>query len=66
MTTNLIINHGWWGHLFDGNEKNVRDGLRFFRNHKDTFFAPPKFNHINELISKSGSERPGLFVQSGH
>src|SRR5215203_6412332 len=19
MTANLIINHGWWGHLFDGN-----------------------------------------------
>ena len=22
-TANLIINHGWWGHLFDGNEQNV-------------------------------------------
>ena len=61
MTTNLIVNHGWWGHLFDGDERNVRDGQRFFSHHKDTFFAPPKFTHawvtaenVNDLIAKSG------------
>jgi hypothetical protein len=65
MTTNLIINHGWWGHLFDGNERNVQDGQRFFANHKDTLFSPPKFNHawitaenVNELIQKSGASGP--------
>src|SRR5438128_1075394 len=26
MATNLIVNHGWWGHLFDGDERNVQDG----------------------------------------
>src|SRR5690606_29011385 len=29
-TANLIINHGWWGHLFDGSEINVENGQRFF------------------------------------
>ena len=32
MATNLIINHGWWGHLFDGNPANVAAGNRFFAN----------------------------------
>jgi hypothetical protein len=65
MTSNLIINHGWWGHLFDGDERNVRDGKRFFGKHKDTFFSPPKFNHawvtaenVNELICNSGVSGP--------
>jgi hypothetical protein len=63
MVTNLIINHGWWGHLFDGDEKNVTDGRRFFANNKDTFAAPPQFNHawitaenVNDLIAKSGAQ----------
>jgi hypothetical protein len=65
MTTNLIVNHGWWGHLFDGNDRNVRDGKRFFANHKDTFFSPPRFHHawitaenVNELIRESGVSGP--------
>ena len=29
MTSNLIINHGWRGHLFDGNSFNVEAGKRF-------------------------------------
>ena len=60
-TTNLIINHGWWGHLFDGNAELVKAGKKFFANHKDTFLYPPRFTHawvtaenVNELISKSG------------
>lgn len=65
MTANLIINHGWWGHLFDGLKKNVEDGKRFFSNQKDTFFAPPKFTHawvtaenVNDLIRESGVSGP--------
>jgi hypothetical protein len=45
MAANLIINHGWWGYLFDGNERNVKDGNRFYSNHKDTFLHPPSFTH---------------------
>jgi hypothetical protein len=42
-TANLIINHGWWGHLFDGSEHNVKAGEAFFSQHKDTFLYPPRF-----------------------
>src|SRR5258706_8618356 len=61
MVSNLIINHGWSGSLFDGNERNVQDGIRFFSNHKDTFFHPPRFTtawitaeNVNEKIAQSG------------
>jgi hypothetical protein len=60
-TTNLIINHGWWAHLFDGDEENVKKGNSFFRNHKDTFLYPPKFTqawitaeNVNRLLIDSG------------
>jgi hypothetical protein len=65
MTTNLIVNHGWWGFLFDGNEESVKAGQRFFSRNKDTFFYPPKFTtawvtaeNVNELIAKSGVTGP--------
>jgi hypothetical protein len=61
MTTNLIVNHGWWGHLFDGNLRNVQDGRRFFANHKDTFLHPPTFTqawitaeNVNDLLISAG------------
>jgi hypothetical protein len=62
MTTNLIINHGWWGHLFDGNADNVAAGKRFFAQCRETAFSPPTFTHgwvtaenVNELISSAGA-----------
>lgn len=61
-TANLIINHGWWGHLFDGNEELVRAGKAFFAQHKDTFLHPPRFmrawitaENVNDLIVESGA-----------
>lgn len=64
-TSNLIINHGWWGHLFDGNEKNVRAGEAFFSKNKDTFLYRPRFTkawvtaeNANELIASSGASGP--------
>lgn len=61
MSTNLILNHGWWGYLFDGNQRNVDRGRAFFRNAKDKFLCPPKFTHawitaenVNDVISESG------------
>jgi hypothetical protein len=60
-TANLIINHGWWGHLFDGNADNVQKGTAFYASHKDTFLYPPKFKcawitaeNINQLVSDCG------------
>jgi hypothetical protein len=61
-TTNLIINHGWWGHLFDGGQDNVARGRAFFEGHKDTFIHPPTFTRawitaesVNEVIARSGT-----------
>jgi hypothetical protein len=60
-TANLIINHGWWGHLFDGNPNGVKRGTAFYTSHKDTFLHPPNFKcawitaeNINQLISECG------------
>jgi hypothetical protein len=64
-TANLIISHGWWGHLFDGNEKNVKTGEAFFAQNKDTFLYPPRFTkawitaeNVNEKIAQSGARGP--------
>jgi hypothetical protein len=64
-TANLIINHGWWGHLFDGDEENVKDGKAFFSQHKDTFLYPPRFTkawitaeNVNDQIAESGASGP--------
>ena len=61
-TANLIINHGWWGHLFDGLEAHVRLGKAFYSQLADTCFYPPRFTHawitaenVNELILGSGA-----------
>ncbi len=60
-TANLIINHGWWAHLFDGDRANVQEGVRFFSKHKDTFLYPPRFTqawitaeNVNDLLETSG------------
>lgn len=64
-TANLIINHGWWGHLFDGNEDRVRAGRAFFASCKDTFLHPPRFTkewitaeNVNDVIARSGATGP--------
>jgi len=58
---NLIINHGWWGHLFDGNAYGVKRGTAFYASHKDTFLHPPSFKcawitaeNINQLVADCG------------
>ena len=64
-TANLIINHGWWGHLFDGDADNVVRGRAFYAHHKDTFARPPNFHcgwitveNINQLVLDSGLRGP--------
>lgn len=64
-TANLIINHGWRGLLFDGNEKNVKLGKAFYAKSKDTFAWPPKFvqawitaESVNDLIRQNGFSGP--------
>lgn len=61
-TANLILHHGWWGYMFDGDESNVARGVDYFHNAKDTSLYPPKFNHawitaenVNDVIEKAGA-----------
>ncbi len=62
-TANLIINHGWSGLLFDGDEQNISRGKSFYSNLKDTFIWPPKLvkswinaENVNSLILSNGFE----------
>lgn len=64
-TTNLIVNHGWWGYLFDGNQKNVDVGRDFFSSNKDTFRHPPRFQktwitaeNVNDELRRAGVDGP--------
>ena len=64
-TANLIINHGWHGLMFDGNEQLVERGRAFYSGLGDTFCFPPKLvnawltrENINDLIRKNGFEGP--------
>jgi len=61
MATNLIINHGWEGLLFDGDADQVKSARDFFREHPSTFACPPAVVHawldvdnVNALISEYG------------
>jgi hypothetical protein len=61
MSANLIINHGWEGLLFDGDEEMVERGRNFFLNNQSTWLYQPIFKHawltrdnINQLISENG------------
>src|SRR6516162_1966605 len=39
MATNLILNHGFDGYLFDGDQANISTANRFFRSKKDPDYA---------------------------
>jgi len=60
-SANLIINHGWTGLLFDGDEEAVSKGKSYYSKCKDTAIFPPQLVHawidtenINTLISSHG------------
>lgn len=60
-TANLIINHGWKGLFFDGSEKKIRNGQKFYARCLDTQLWPPKLVHtwitarnINALLQENG------------
>jgi hypothetical protein len=63
MSTNVIINHGWEGFLFDGNERLVSSGKRFFAEHPATRGMPPALlqvwvtaENVNDLLRSAGVE----------
>jgi hypothetical protein len=61
MATNLILNHGFDGYLFDGDQANISAANRFFRSQKDCFAYPPVLTNVwitaenvNDLLTRSG------------
>ena len=61
MAANLIINHGYKGYLFDGNQDAVNAAASFFKNQKDCYLVEPTIktawitrDNINDLLKNSG------------
>lgn len=61
MAANLIINHGWEGLLFDGDQESVNQGVDFYRYNPATFIHPPIFKqawltreNVDKLIEENG------------
>ena len=64
-TANLIVNHGWSGLLFDGDEELIERGRAFYSRLRDTHDCPPTLvcswitrENINTLIKENGIEGP--------
>jgi hypothetical protein len=64
-TTNLIVNHGWNGLLFDGDKRLVEKGRAYYSRLGDTAAYPPAFvnawitrENVNELLKQNGFEGP--------
>ena len=60
MSANFIINHGWEGLLFDGDQNSVNEGIKYYSQHKSTYLHPPIFKrawitteNINQLITEN-------------
>jgi hypothetical protein len=61
MSANLIINHGYKGYLFDGDDYNVRTAEEFFRSQKECLLVQPAIkrawitkSNINNLLEDIG------------
>jgi hypothetical protein len=64
-TANLIVNHGWHGLLFDGNQRLIQDGRAFYSRLGDTFCYPPRLvstwitrENVNQIVQENGFEGP--------
>lgn len=58
---NLVVNHGWQGLLFDGDEANVTHARGFYSAARRTFVSPPTVvqswitaENINDLVAGHG------------
>lgn len=63
MATNLILNHGYQGFLFDGDDQNIKRAKKFFKSKKDCLLTPPLIrrawvtkDNINDLLCESGAQ----------
>jgi hypothetical protein len=64
MATNLILNHGYMGFLFDGSEENIAAAALFFNSKKDCLLVKPKLKsswitaeNVDELLRESACPR---------
>lgn len=64
MSTNLILNHGFEGFLFDGSQKNIHRAEIFFKRKKDCVLSFPSLcsswitrENVNSVLSDSGVPR---------
>lgn len=62
MSTNLILNHGFKGYLFDGSAENIKRADNFFSNKKDCLLVRPEIkqawitvDNVNSLLSGIGA-----------
>ena len=58
---NLIVNRGWRGLLFDGDDHNIAAGREFYRSGSNTFWYPPKLvpawitrDNVSDLVAEHG------------
>jgi hypothetical protein len=63
MATNLILNHGFDGYLFDGDPRNIESARGFFQSKKDCLLYIPVLRHawitidnVNEQLIAAGCE----------
>lgn len=61
MSANLILNHGWYSLLVDGDSNKVNSGIEFFSQHPSTKNSGPKFLHqwidrdsVNTMVKEAG------------
>jgi hypothetical protein len=62
MATNLVLNHGFMGFLFDGDSQSIEIANKFFRSKKDCLLLPPYLRaawitkeNVNELLMEAGA-----------
>lgn len=62
MSTNLILNHGYEGFLFDGSQEKINRARSFFSTKKDCLLAPPSATsawitreNVNEVLESAGA-----------
>lgn len=62
MSTNLILNHGYQGFLFDGDTARLNKAIHFFRKQKDCILTPPSVRlawvtreNVNILLKEAGA-----------
>ena len=62
MATNLILNHGYKGYLFEGSDRNFSKAQAFFRSKKDCLLNQPQLtkawitrDNVNALLRNAGA-----------